>query len=298
MKKLFITGGSGMLGSYAAVQAAEKGWDVTASYRRNAIELPGCRTVQLELSDAERVLEVIASASPNAIIHTAAQAKPDFCEQNKLTAFESNVIGTFNIVRAAEKIGAHLVHISTDTVFNGEKNPYKENDTLSPPNYYGLTKAAAEAAVATSNAGWAIVRTSIIFGPRKFPFQESFSDKIIDALKAGNRIKAYADQYRCPIPAWNLADACLEIVERRLTGIFHVECPNVVSRLEWALKIAEVFNLPKSLIEPMYMDSSPGIANRSKILVLDVSNTVKQLRTPLLGFEESINELKRRMTND
>ncbi|MDI6828042.1 MAG: SDR family oxidoreductase, partial [Armatimonadota bacterium] len=263
MKKLFVTGGSGILGSYVAVQGAEKGWDVTASYGRNAIELPGCRTVHLNLADGEHVLDVINNAAPDVIIHTAAQAKPDVCEENKRLAFESNVIGTFNVLCAAEKIGAHFIHISTDTIFNGEKNPYKENDPPTPPNYYGLTKAAAEAAVMASSTSWAIVRTSIIFGPRKFPFQESFSDKVIDALKAGKKISAYVDQYRCPIPAWNLADACLEIAERRLTGIFHIECPNVVSRLEWALKIAEVFGLPASLIEPIYMDSSPGIAKRS-----------------------------------
>jgi len=292
--KLFVTGGSGMLGSYAAAQGAEAGWDVTASYGRNPIELPGCQAVQFDLADGERTLDVIGSFNPDTIIHTAAQSKPDVCEQDKRLAFDSNVVGTYNVVRAAEKVGAHLVHISTDTVFNGEKSPYAEDEPLTPPNYYGLTKAAAEAAVRASSIGWAIVRTSIIFGPRKFPFLDSFSDKVIDALAAGKPVKAYVDQYRCPIPAWNLADACLEVAERRLTGIFHVECPEAVSRLAWAQKIAEVFDLDQSLIEPMYMDDSPGLAARSKVLVLDVSRTVERLTTRLLGFEEGILALRRR----
>jgi len=117
---------------------------------------------------------------------------------------------------------------------------------------------------------------------------------VIDALRENKPIKAYVDQYRCPIPAWNLAEACLEIAERALEGIFHVECPDVTSRFEWARKIAQVFGFDESLIEPMYMDSSPGIAPRSKSLVLDVSRTIETLHTRLLTFEESILELHKR----
>jgi len=294
MKRLFVTGASGMLGSYVASQAIENGWSVTATYSRHPVRIPGCSLIPLDIADAANVSKAVTSASPDVIIHTAAQAKPDVCEQNKRLAFDSNVLGTYNITRAAEAVNARVVHISTDSVFSGEKNPYKEDDPVSPISYYGLTKAAGEAAVRSSTAKWAIVRTSIIFGPRKFEHVESFSDKVIDALRENKPIKAYVDQYRCPIPAWNLAEACLEIAERALEGIFHVECPDVTSRFEWARKIAQVFGFDESLIEPMYMDSSPGIAPRSKSLVLDVSRTIETLHTRLLTFEESMLELHKR----
>lgn len=279
-----------MLGSYVATQAAAAGWDVTATYGSNAVELPGARMVHLDLSDP---WDLVGSLCPDAIIHTAAQAKPDVCEEHKRLAYDTNVVGTDNMLRAAESVHAHSVHVSTDLVFSGEHSPYSEGDRLSPPNYYGLTKAAAEAAVMASGTGTAIVRTSIIYGPRMFPNLNSFTDKIIESLRAGKPMSAFTDQRRCPIPAWNLADVLIEIAERRLTGIFHAVCPESSTRYEFALKVAEEFGLDASLIRPATMDKVPSAAYRPSTLILDTTSTQTHLSTRLLGFEEGIDILKR-----
>ena len=284
-----------MLGSCTAAQAAEAGWDTWATYTAHSVELPGCRMVQLDIRDASAVSALVAEVRPDVLIHTAAIAKPDVCEQHKGDAFAINVRGTCNVIAAAEEVGAHLVHVSTDLVFNGGRNPFKPDDPLCPANYYGLTKAAAEAAVYASRLNWAIVRTTVIYGPRKFPFLESFSDKVVESLRNGEPIMAFTDQRRCPIPAWNLADVLLEIAERRLTGIYHAVCPDSSTRYEFARKIAEVFGLDKRLVKPMSMDEVEVIAHRPKTLVLDVGSTADALDTRLLTFEEGIQQLKRRM---
>lgn len=288
MPGLFVTGGSGMLGSYVATQAAAAGWDVTATYGSHAVELSGVRMVQLDLSDP---WGLIGSLHPDVIIHTAAQAKPDVCEQHKRLAWDTNAVGTDNLLRAAECVRAHFVHVSTDLVFSGEHNPYSEGDRLSPPNYYALTKAAAEAAVLASETSAAIVRTSIIYGPRMFPHLNSFSDKIVESLSAGKPMAAFTDQRRCPIPAWNLADVLLEIAERRLAGVFHAVCPESSTRYEFALEVAEAFGLDASLIQPATMDQVPSAAYRPATLVLDTAHTQSCLNTRLLGFEEGITAL-------
>jgi dTDP-4-dehydrorhamnose reductase len=288
MPKLLVTGGSGMLGSYTATRAAAAGWDVTATYFGNAVELPGCLTVHLDLADP---WDAVGSICPDVIIHTAAQVKPDVCEEQKRLAFDTNVVGTDNLLRAAECVHAHFIHVSTDLVFSGEKNSYSEGDLLTPPNYYGLTKAAAEAAVLASETETAIVRTSIIYGPRMLPHLNSFSDKIIESLRAGKPMTAFTDQRRCPIPAWNLADVLLEIAERRLTGIFHAVCPESSTRYEFALKVAEAFGLDTSLIRPATMDQVPAAAHRPHDLILDTSTTQARLSTRLQGFEEGITAL-------
>lgn len=293
MPNLLVTGGSGMLGSYVATQAAAAGWDVTATYGSNAVELPGVRMVHLDLSDP---WDLVSGLCPDVIIHTAAQAKPDVCEEHRRLAWDTNVIGTDNLIRAAESVRAHFIHISTDLVFSGEHSPYSEDDPLSPPNYYGLTKAAAETAVLASDTPAAIVRTSIIYGPRRFPHLNSFSDKIIESLRAGKPMTAFTDQRRCPIPAWNLADVLLEIAERRLTGIFHAVCPESSTRYEFALKVAEAFGLDTSLIVPATMDQVPSAAYRPATLALDISFTQSRLTTRLLGFEEGIRVLHQRMS--
>lgn len=292
--KILITGGSGMLGSYTATQASEAGWECWATYVGHPIELPGCRMVRMDIRNSAETLAVMEDIRPDAVIHTAALVKPDECEQRKDLAFAVNTLGAVNVISAAEKVGAHLVHISTDLVFSGERNPYKTDDTPGPVNYYALTKVAAESAVHASHLNWAIVRTSIIYGARKFPHLESFSDKVIETLKAGKTINAYEDQYRAPIPAWNLADVLLEIADRRLTGIFHAVCPEPSTRYQFARKVAEVFGLDTGLIKPMSMDEVHAPARRPKMLVLDTLSTQGVLNTRLLGFEEGIVQLAER----
>jgi len=284
-----------MLGSYTGVQAAASGWETWATYSGHRVELPGCRMAPLDIRDPAKVSEAIADIQPDVIIHTAALVRPDLCEQRKAEAFAVNCLGAHNVVAAAEKVGAHLVHVSTDLVFDGERNPFKPDDTLRPANYYGLTKAAAEAAVYASTLSWAIVRTTTLYGPRKFPFLESFSDKVIESLRQGQPVIAYTDQYRPAAPVWNVADVLLEIAERRLTGIYHAVCPEVTSRFQFARRVAEVFGLDESLVKPSSMDEAQTLARRPKVLVLDILSTARTLNTRLLTFEEGIRELGTRM---
>lgn len=292
---VLVTGGSGMLGSYAAVQAAERGWETSATYHSHPVELRGVQMMALDLADLSQVSVAIRQIEPEVIIHTAAQSKPDICEQNHREADLANTLSTNNIVRAAEAIGAHIVYVSTDLVFPGEDHAYKPDDQPLPRNYYGMTKMAGENAVMESAVSWAIVRTSVIYGPRRFPHLNSFSDRVIESLRAGKAVTAFTDQTRCPIPAWNLADVCLELAERGLTGIFQAVCPRPSTRYEFAVKVAEVFCLDARLIVPMTMDQVPALAYRPKVLILDTTSTSEVLNTRLLGFEEGICALKGRI---
>ena len=295
MKRIFITGGSGMLGSYTAVQAAEAGWETRASCHAHPVSLPGCEMVKLDLADHMQVSKAVRKINPQVIVHTAAQSKPDVCEQDHDNAILANQLSTCNIAKAAEEVGAHLVYISTDLVFPGSDHAYKEENQPVPPNYYGMTKLAGERAVMDSSGGWAVVRTSIIYGPRMFPHLNSFSDKVIGSLRSGKSMTAFTDQRRCPIPAWNLADVLLEIADRRLTGIFHAVCPESSTRYEFAVKVAETFGLDASFIQPVTMDQVPSAgAFRPKTLILDTTSTQARLNTRLLGFEEGIRGLLNR----
>lgn len=284
-----------MLGSYAAVQAAEKGWEIWATYHSHPVELPGVQMMALDLADLRHVSKAVRQIQPQVIIHTAALSKPDICAQSPREAERANILATCNLVRAAEEVGARFVYVSTDLVFRGGDHAYKPDDQPLPPNYYGMTKWAGESAVVECSVLWAIARTSIIYGPRKFPHLNSFSDRVIESLRAGKTITAFTDQTRCPIPAWNLADVCLEIAERGLTGIFHAVCPESSTRYEFAVKVAEVFGLDKSLVIPATMHDSDALAFRPKTLILDTTSTSEALNTRLLGFEEGISELNKRI---
>lgn len=292
--RILVTGGSGMLGSYVATQAAERGWETWATYHGHEASLPGCSMLRVNVVSSRAVMEAVRRTRPEVIIHTAADAQPDHCERHKKLAMLTNVSGTRNIIRAAEKFGARMVHVSTDLVFRGRYRPYQEDDETNPPNQYGVTKRDAELCVRKASVPWAIVRTSVIYGPRMFPHLGSFSDKVIESIRAGKPVKGYVDQYRCAIPAWNLADALLEIAERKLTGVFHAVCPEASSRYAFAARIAEEFGLDTSLLVPSTMDEVPSRALRPNMIILDTSSTQARLETRLLGFEEGIRELRAR----
>lgn len=295
MKKILITGGSGKLGSYTAAQAAAAGWDTYALYSSHPVEIPGCTMIQADIRNGDEIMQVVSNIHPDAIIHTAAMAKPDECERSKTDTYAVNVTGTTNIISAAESVDAFITYVSTDLIFNGNNSPHKTDDTPGPVNYYGMTKLAGETAVQAARVPWSIVRTSVIYGPRKFAFQESFTDRIVELLSAGKPMAAFVDQYRAAIPVWNLADAILEIASRQLTGAYHVACPELTTRFQFARRVAQEFGLDRLLVEPIYMDSAVQEARRPKMLALDMISTASTLKTPLLTFEEGIHELKKRM---
>lgn len=284
-----------MLGSYVCAQAVETGWETFATYSNHEVEIPGCRMARLEVRDPEQTVRVLGDIHPDVVIHTVAIVRPDICEVRTRDSFDVNVIGTYNALAAAEKIGAHFVQVSTDLVFSGERNPFQEDDPPSPVNYYGLTKACAEAAVRAAQIPSAIVRTSTIYGPRKFGHLESYSDRVVEGLRARQMVPAFVDQYRQCIPVWNVADVLLEIAERRLTGIYHAVSPDVTTRHQLAVRIAEELSLDIACINPISMSEVNAIARRPKLLVIDTANTSRALNTRLLTFEEGVRELKCRM---
>ena len=161
MPKLLVTGGSGMLGSYVASQAAQSGWETWATYSAHPVDLPGCRTVKADIRRAEEIDAIVADLKPDVVIHTAAIVKPDVCEEYPRGAFETNILGAFNTIQAAERVEAHFIHVSTDLVFEGERGPIKEDDILCPPNYYGLTKTAADVILCVQALG----TTAVSYAP-------------------------------------------------------------------------------------------------------------------------------------
>jgi len=119
-------------------------------------------------------------------VHAAALTDVDLCEKDKNLAFNVNVLGTKNVVEACKKVNAHLVYISTDYVFSGEKGYYSEQDETNPLNYYGFTKLEGEKIVESSNLSYLIARASVIYGSRPAAGKVNFALWAIEKLKKGD----------------------------------------------------------------------------------------------------------------
>jgi dTDP-4-dehydrorhamnose reductase len=287
-KKILITGVSGLLGSKMAyLFSRETSWETLGTYNRNRIDIPASMH-KTDLANEKEVNKLVSSINPDVIIHTAALTGVDYCETHKEEAWRVNVDGTRNIAEIAEKINAKLIYISTDYVFDGEKGMYKENDQTHPVDYYGETKLEGEKVVKETCDGYLIVRPSVLYGWN--PVKLNFVTWMIKELKEGNKINIVKDQFNTPTLADDLAELILEMIKKEALGIFHTSGSERISRFDFALKIAGIFELNKNLIKPTTSDKLNWIAKRPMDSSLDVSK-ISRIRKPL-NVEDSLRRMR------
>lgn len=251
-RRVLIVGSNGMLGqrltghfllhknSYEvfACSAEEESYIEEVDYR------------QVDISQKNDVKKMILDFYPDVIINAAAYTNVDGCESNKELAWGINVVGVNNLVLYAWTCDAHLIHISSDYVFDGEKGPYIESDKVNPISYYGRTKLASENAVKSSGVKAAIIRTNVLYGPAKYG-RPDFVKWVVSSLREGKTIKIVTDQINNPTYIDDLVDAIKRITEFEKEGLYHIGGKEFLSRYEFTIKIAEFFNLNQELILPI-----------------------------------------------
>jgi dTDP-4-dehydrorhamnose reductase len=282
--KIFVTGSTGLLGHRVVNLALKAGHEVIASYIGKP-PIAG-EPVELDLLNLKSIRPTIVRLKPDAIVNTAAYTNVDGCETNKDTARKLNADAIWQVAVAAEEIGAHLTHISTDYVFDGAKGLYKEEDNPRPINHYGRTKLEGEAYVKASSAEWCIARTSAIYGWGGE--KKNFATWLLDNLSAGREVRIVTDQCVSPTLNTNLAEIVLEIAEKRLKGVLHTAGASRVGRYEFAIELAKVFNQNLNLIKRAKVEDMLWPAKRPKDSSLDVSKCKKLLNTKPLGSPEAL----------
>ena len=292
--KLLITGANGLYGSKLARLAVEKNYDVYSGYNQ---ELPAYGTaVHFDVSDKTEVDEAFKKVIPEVVVHAATLTDVDKCETNKELAWKINVDGAKNIVDASKRSHAFVVYISTDYVFNGEKGQYKETDTPDPINYYGLTKLKAEALVQNLLGESCIARTSVIYGDSPAAGKMNFALWLLDKFKRKEKAKTLTDQWNSPTLNTNMAEMTLEIIERKLTGIYHISGATRISRYDFAKLLAQTFNVETDLIMPCTMAEFSWPAKRPKDSSLDTSKAQRTLKNKPLQIHEAFQQLKKELS--
>jgi len=287
--RVFITGGSGLLGSKVAEIALEKGYEVYSGYNNHRPDFG--EPIKFDLANPDSIVKAINEVKPDAIIHSAALTDVDKCEVEKELAYKINVEGTKVIAEMAGRLGSFMVYISTDYVFDGSKGMYKEEDETNPINYYGYTKLLGEKYC----QNFCIARTCVIYGAKPASGKVNFVLWLINKLENEESVKIVTDQFITPTLNTNLAKMLLEIAERKITGIFHLAGATRVSRFEFAKEIARVFGLDDSLIIPSRMDEINWIAKRPRDSSLDVSKAAKYLNEKPYDLMEALKILKSEM---
>jgi dTDP-4-dehydrorhamnose reductase len=283
--RLLITGASGLLGGRLA-QCLAAHFDVVAGYHL-AMPPAGLTAYPLDVTSADGLEAAIARARPDAIVHSAAIADADRCEQAPEDARRVNVEASQWVARLCARDGIRLVALSTDLVFDGSRAPYREDAAARPGLVYGQTKLAGEEAVLQECPAAAIVRVALVvghgFGPRA-----TASEAIVWRLAAGQPVRLFSDQYRTPVAADSVADAIARLAAGRQTGRFHLGGQERVSRLDLGLAVARVLGLPEGGIVSLCQADSPMGAPRPRDVSLDSSRARRELDWTPLPLDEAI----------
>ncbi|MBC7091096.1 MAG: dTDP-4-dehydrorhamnose reductase [Nitrososphaeria archaeon] len=290
---ILVTGASGLLGSKLTNILVGKGYNVYSGYLGNRPEygIP----IKLDISNENDVEKVFEVSKPDAVVHAAALTNVDACELKRELAWKTNVIGTKNIVKLSKKYNAFLVYISTDYVFKGDRGMYCEDDVPEPINYYGYTKLKGEEEVKGMLKEYCIARTSVIYGSVPASGKTNFVLWIIEKLRKGEVVNVVVDQYNSPTHNTNLAEMLSEIIEKRMTGTYHLAGATRISRHDFSKLVAETFSLEKNLIMPTTSDKISWTAQRPKDSSLNIVKALRILKSKPLDIQTSLKRLKHEM---
>ena len=273
--RLLITGASGDLGRPLSSLAA-RSWDTTGTFYRHPL-VGGGQSVQLDLRDRQHTLSLIDELRPDTIIHAAVSDTSD-------EASTAIPVAARHISEGAHRVGAHLIALSTDMVFDGTEPPYTEASPCRPRTIYGQAKALSERILQYQHDNLLIVRTSLIYDLDPQNRQISW---LLHKIKEGQAIMLFEDEIRQPIWAWNLASAVLELASLGCRGILHVAGPQPMNRWEYGSALLQALGYePRAVaVRAQAADIAP---NRPRNCTLCLSRAKSLLSTPLLTVHEAL----------
>ena len=273
-KKILIIGASGLVGSTVA-NYASKNYDLHLVNNKTDFSLQNFPVSKIDLiKNQSDILELIKDYRPDFVVHAVAYPSVDFCESNKQMADVLHIKITDDIAKTCSNIGSRIIYFSTDAIFDGKlSRKYTENDLPNPINHYGKTKLNAEKILLENDTN-IVLRTTVIYG---WHAKSRFTNWVLNSLKNSREVPAFTDQFNTPTLVDDMAKAILQIFTKDKFGLFNAVGATCLSRYQFALKLADMFNLDKNLIIPTSSVGKKQIAPRPPNGCLDNSKIVNDI---------------------
>jgi len=246
--RVAVTGANGLLGGAAVARLA--GRHEVLAVGRGACRLPPgpFRWADSDLGDGRSVEMALLEFRAEAVLHAGALTDVDGCERDPEAAWHVNVGGTEQVARACRALGARLVAVSTDYVFDGEAGPYSEDDVPNPRGAYARSKRCGEEAALLLAPDCAVARVAVVYSGRPGA-KSTFATQVVEKLSRGEVVKAFSDQIVSPTLAENAAGMTLELlVERDYRGVFHTAGATALDRVDFAHRVAARFGLTGEIV--------------------------------------------------
>ena len=292
MLRILLTGSNGLLGQkivYASLKRNDIQLLATSKGENRLHSKAGYHYASMDITNTDEVTAIIENFKPHCIINTAAMTNVDACEKDQENCWKMNVEAVRTMTELCELHNIHLIQLSTDFVFDGEKGYYSEEDVPNPLSHYARSKYESEKVVQQARIDSAIIRTIIIYGVVDDKQRSNVVIWTINSLRQQKDINVISDKMRSPTLAEDLADACVQAALKRATGIYHVSGSETMSILEMVNRTADFFQLDKKYIHPITTDQLKQPAKRPLLTGFNIDKAKRELNfqphTLLQGLE-------------
>jgi dTDP-4-dehydrorhamnose reductase len=285
--KLLITGASGLLGINLAMEAMRE--HEVVGVDRGKLQSAPFPVLKVDLLHKDAIVSVLDECRPDWLVNCAALANLEECEANPDRAKMINMDVPAELANVCAERGIRFVHISTDSVFDGEKkNPYTEDDVPNPLGVYSQTKLAGEQRTFSENPESIVARVNF-FG-WSLTNKRSLGEFFVNNLSEGKKVNGFTDVIFCPLLVNDTARLLLEMLKKNLSGLYHVVGPQAMSKYQFGIEVARTFGLSEHLISPKSVLSSELTAKRSHNLWLSTHKLSTDLGREIPSFSTGLAE--------
>lgn len=299
-KKVLITGANGLLGQKLVEKLIDNpNFEVIATgigkSRLANVWKDKYTWLQMDITDSKVINKTFDDVKPEIVIHTAAMTQVDDCENDHENCIRLNVDAVRDLIVASKKHNSHLIHLSTDFIFDGENGPYTEEAAANPVNFYGESKLQAEKLLLESGIAYSIVRTVLVYGIALDMSRSNIILWVKDSLEKGKKIQVVNDQWRTPTLAEDLADGCILIMDKKKLGIYNISGKDFLTPYEMACLTADYFQLDKTLITEVDSTIFTQPAKRPPRTGFKLNKAITELDYSPKSFTEGIGILSKQL---
>lgn len=290
-KTLLVTGSNGLLGQKIINQLkSRKDIELVATSKGENRRLEKDFIYHsLDITSREEVEAIMNKYTPDVVINTAAMTNVDACEDDKENCWDINVNAVEYLLEFSKVHNSHLIHLSTDFVFDGKNGPYIETDEPNPLSYYAESKWASEQLLNNSEyKNTAIARTIIVFGNGDNLSRGNLIVWAKGALEKQAPINVVDDQFRAPTFADDLAAGCILIADKQAKGVFHLSGPETMSILEIVERVAKFYQLSTSCVTPIKTSTLNQTAARPPYTGFVIDKAKNELGYNPMSLEKSL----------